>query len=238
MARTATSGRFLLRDMGKSILFNGTSDRFTLPITPSTTAWSFAMWIRISNKTAGSRIMDYADSGNSGGLALQINGSLPLPRVSLVIFNLTSQDVVITTSVLPFDTWVHLGVTYAVNNANFYVNGVNIGNDTSITMTAPTQTFSVGRRSSASNSFFGGQLDDFMFVNSRAITATEVVSHYTSGVAPSDATCVLNFNDNVTDQTANGNNATLTGTSYSTSVPYGARIAASGRVTASGRIAP
>lgn len=223
--RTAVSGRFLLRDMGKSISLNGSTDRFTLPFTPSVTAFGFGFWLRPTTLTSAARLIDYSDGGPSGGFTIQVNSAQPQSRLEYVIYNAGTQQANLLGQI-KLGQWVHIGATYSSNNAKFYINGVNVATDTSCTMTAPTQTLSICRRSNGSSNFFGAEIDDFMFVNGRQISDTEMSDHYLMGVVPTDTTCRLNFNDNVTDQTGNGNNATLTGTSYSTNVPLAMRTAA------------
>lgn len=213
--RTANARRYLIRDMGKSLMFNGTSDRATLPFAPSSTAFSFCIWVRADAVTASARVMDYSDGGPSGGFTLQIVGS----KWNFVVYNLTAMAANFFSS-LPISTgvWYHLAGTYQQDNVDFYVNGVIGTTDVSATMTAPTQTLSLARRSNAATNFFAGNIDDFLFVSGRKITSAEVLDHYLKGSVPSDATCQLNFNDNVTDQSGNSNNATLTGTSYASNV--------------------
>jgi hypothetical protein len=113
----------------------------------------------------------------------------------------------------------------------WYINGTLFGTDTSGTMTAPTQTLTIGRRSAAATNPYSGLIEDFVFVNDRAMTATEVATLYTSGQSPSDTTCHIRFNDNVNDETANGNNLTASNITYLADTPASTRSAASSRST-------
>jgi hypothetical protein len=68
------------------------------------------------------------------------------------------------------------------------------------------------------------------------MTATEVTALETSGQIPSDTTCHIRFNDNVNDQTANGNNLTAFNITYLADTPASTRSATSSRSTASTRL--
>jgi hypothetical protein len=219
MPRSAASTRLVTRDMSKSGSFDGTSTYCTVPITPSTTAFSVAFWVKLGNGNASNaRILDWQDSGPLNGFTfnLGISGS----RLSFApVFgdgtgNIGTFNVY---TAVPGD-WSHHVLTYTANNMKWYVNGTLFGTDTSGTMTAAATTLTIGRRAPSAGNFFKGLIDGFVFLNGRAMTSDEVTTLYTAGVHPSDTSCHIRFNDNVTDETSNGNNLTAFNLTYSTDV--------------------
>jgi len=237
MPRSAVSDRLVIRDMGKSGSFNGTSTYCTVPITPSTTAFSVAFWVNVANgNAANARILDWQDGGPINGFTfnLGISGS----RLSFAPVFGDGTGNVGTFNVytaVPGD-WSHHVLTYEPNNMKWYVNGTLFGTDTSGTMTAAATTLTIGRRAPSAANFFKGLIDGFVFVNGRAMTATEVTTLETSGKHPSDTSCHIRFNDNVNDETVNANNLTATSLTYSTDVPLKTRSTVSSRSAASSRL--
>jgi hypothetical protein len=237
MPRSAASDRLVIRDMGKSGSFNGSSTYCTVPITPSLTAFSYAFWTKPgTNLTTNARILDYSDGGPLNGFTfvLSLSGSR-FAFAPTFLNNLGNVGSFASYTAVPGE-WSHHVVTYEPNNMKWYINGTLFGTDTSGTMTAPTQTLTIGRRSAAGTNPYSGLIEDFVFVNGRAMTATEVTALETSGQIPSDTTCHIRFNDNVNDQTANGNNLTAFNITYLADTPASTRSATSSRSTASTRL--
>lgn len=225
MPRSAASNRLVTRDMGKSGFFNGTNSYCTVPITPSTTALSFAMWLKLDkNIVNNSRILDWQDGGPLNGftfIALNTSGRLSIqPRFQ----NGASVDGQPTAYEPNANDWVHTVVTYEPNNLKFYVNGTLWSQDTSISMSSASVVLTLAMRSGG-GSRYTGLIDGFVFLNGRAMTATEVATLYTAGIHPSDTSCHIRFNDNVNDETSNANNLTAVNVTYSTDVPLKTRSA-------------
>lgn len=100
-----------------------------------------------------------------------------------------------------------------------YLNGV-LQTSTAQNFTAPTgQTFTLGRNSAASSSFGRFLMKDFIYKPGTPFTQAEITSLYANGTVPSGVTCNISFDGTATDSSGNGNNATLNGTSYVTSLP-------------------
>lgn len=238
MPRSAASTRLVTRDMGKSGSFDGTTSYCTVPITPSTTAFSVAFWVKVSNSNPNNtRVVDWQDSGPVNGFTfnLSVSGS----RIAFApIFSNASGSVGSFTSYTAVPSnWSHHVLTYTANDMKWYINGALFGTDTSGTMTAANQTLTIGKRSAASTNFFKGLIDGFVFLNGRAMTATEVETLYSTGVSPTDRTCHIRFNDNINDEAPTTNNLTATGLTYSTDVPITTRSVATTRLAASTRTA-
>lgn len=227
MARTdiTTNKRLVVRDMGKSGSFDGTTSFCTVPITPSTTAFSFGMWLKLDRGIGNNaRILDWQESGPTNGFTYLV--TLTGSRISIQprFYNAGSLDGQPTAYEPNTNDWVHTVVTYEPNSLKFYINGTLWSQDTSITMNASATTLTLGKRTGGGFSTgYKGLIDGFTFVNGRAMTADEVTSLYTAGQHPDDTTCHIRFNDNVNDETKNKNNLTATSLTYSTNVPITTR---------------
>lgn len=164
--------RFINRNRPAALTFNGTSDSQTVNWQPSGD-FSIALRVkRTATQDANDRLVDWSDSGPSGGFALVF----PTGGVDLVQFNVrngATSEAGINSSALTQDVWYSVCATYTVNSAILYLDGTSQGSDTSVTMTIPTQTVTIGKRSAAATNFFTGQVDDLMTFN-RVLTPTEV----------------------------------------------------------------
>lgn len=218
------ANRFLVRDSVKSIRFDGTDDVITTSIIPSTTAFSFMMWVKMPTVASSDRILDYGAAGPSGGFNFTLNNTAGRSTGVFTIYNVGS-TVVGHTANIRHGRWMHIAGTYAVNSAYLYVDGVASDPDTTCTMTAAAaQTLTIGRRSTGATNFFEGLMSELVFVNGRALTAAEVTEHFRRGKVPSDATLHYVFHDNAIDQTGNGNDGTVAGTpAYVTDRPFALR---------------
>jgi len=236
MARSAASNRLVIRDMGKSGSFDGTSTYCTVPITPSVTAFSVAFWVKLGNGNASNtRILDYQDGGPVNGFTFNIGLSGARLTFAPVFGNAGGNIGTFNVYTAVPGEWSHHVLTYTANDMKWYVDGTLFGTDTSGTMTAAATTLTIGRRAPSAANFFKGLIDGFVFVNDRAMTATEVTTLYTAGVHPSDTTCHIRFNDNVNDETVNANNLTANNITYSTDVVLKTRSTATSRSVASSR---
>jgi hypothetical protein len=238
MPRSAASSRLVTRDMGKSGSFNGTSTYCTVPITPSTTAFSVAFWVNVGNGNASNaRILDWQDGGPLNGFTFNLGLSGSRLAFAPVFGDGTGNIGTFNVyTAIPGD-WSHHVLTYTANNMKWYINGTLFGTDTNGTMTASSSTLTIGRRSASAANYFKGLIDGFVFLNGRAMTATEVTTLYTAGIHPSDTSCHIRFNDNVNDETSNANNLTANNLTYSTEVALKSRSTATTRSIATTRSA-
>lgn len=225
----------LTRDVGKSLSFNGTSDFMRVSnVVPSTTNFNLATWMYMPIVEADfDKMIDCQGTGGSGGFVFQTNTN---KRFNLTVRNLTVADANISCPAT-YGSWFHVAFTFTTNSCVLYINGVSVGTDTSCTMTATDQLITLARNSVASSGFVKAYFADFIYANTAPWTSAEVLDIYLRDLYPATLTVRYNFNDNVTDQTGNGNNGTLTGTTYSTFVPIKPRASiASARPLATGRI--
>lgn len=227
-SRSVQTARYLIRDIGKSLVCNGTSTQATCPIVPSTDGFSFGIWLFYSfpaNTTARS-ILNCLTASNTDGFSLKLAVATRL--VNFVLFNSTTATATIGVVINPGE-WIHFVGTFKPNEAKLYKNRVQVGStDTSCSMSAPG-TFQISKELAFGNTNWPGKLSEFVFQNTATPwTQTQIDDLYYYGKKPSGASW-YNFNDNANDQSGLGNNLTLSNGSYSTDVPITTRSAATGR---------
>jgi hypothetical protein len=83
------------------------------------------------------------------------------------------------TSALPTGVWTHVAVTKSGNVGTLYVNGAQVGQNTSMSLSPSslgnTTNNWIGRSQYSADPFLDGQIDDFRIYN-RALSAAEVLS--------------------------------------------------------------
>jgi len=223
--RTAAGNRQLVRDFGTCLNFDGATTFVTTPVNPATTGFNIAFWIKLSSVIPQQRIVSYSTAGPTGGFNIEKGNNLR--SIGFSVYNGGSQQVLINTSDLVPNVWYHIVCTYTNNEAKMYLNSVLVGTDTSVTMTDPTQTCTIGRNAATSVLFTGGAMDQFILHNTATPwTQAQVNNLYFRGTIPTGATIIYNFTGNVDDSSGNGNNGTATGATYSTNVFIKPRTAA------------
>lgn len=233
--------RTAIQNANASLYFNGTSSLMTSPVAPSPTGFNFSMWCKVNKNVTNDRIFDYSDSGPSGGANLLVTSG---SRIAFSIYNSASLDAILASTISP-GTWTHIVGTYKANEAKLYVNGLLASSDTSITMTAPTQTLTFARRSAAASNYAGVNLSNIVWHNTTTPwTAEQVLALYQSGTVPTGATAVYPLNEGAGsiayDTSGNGNNGTITSGTWTRDTPTKTRKAVGGNLVYNGdfEIAP
>lgn len=222
--------RFKVRDETQSARVDGTTQYFTCPVTPSTTGFNIAIWVKSDaigqSDAVGNHILDWETAFNTDGFRLT-NG-MAIRKTNFVVNNGGSNSV----SILPPDAslvigeWTHFAATFAPNDAKFYINGVLVGSDTSCTMTAATgQLLTLGRRSFVTGAPRPavGDYKEFIIHNTTTPwTQAQVTQIYQGTARPSGLTGYYPLNGDIKDYSGNNNHLTATFTnniSFSNRVP-------------------
>jgi GH43 family beta-xylosidase len=176
---------FTTGQVGQAVNFDGSNDYVNLPIggvINSLNDFTIATWVRLDTTASWRRIFDFG-SGTS------VNMFLTPTSGSTVRFAITTggggaEQRINGTSALPTGTWTHVAVTRSGNTGRLYVNGTQVGQNTSMTLSPAslgnTNQNWLGRSQYSSDGYLDGQIDDFRIYN-RALSGSEVQSLANNG---------------------------------------------------------
>ncbi|HJM46437.1 MAG TPA: LamG-like jellyroll fold domain-containing protein, partial [Candidatus Marinimicrobia bacterium] len=132
-------------------------------------------------------------------------------------------------SFISTNNWVHVAATFNDTAANFYLNGYDITIDSVIeAITSNSLPLYIGNVSGSAGdslaSGFDGLIDDVALYNIQ-LSQNEIQEIFSNGITVNENVVgYWNFNegegDTLTDQTANGNDGTIYGATWSADVPF------------------
>ena len=224
-----------LRNYNYSLSFNGSNQYVDLgtsgSIAQASAAFSVSAWVNQSLPAVGSIVTVVGDTDvtNARFQFQFVDGKVR----SYVKTSGTSANFLGNLSFLP-NSWNHVVMTFDGSNARSYINGVL---DQTITCTgtcsASTAGMAIGRGFSTAR-YWPGKIARLQYWNARAITPFEIQKIYRSGADSYDTSIrsgmtgewKLDEGSGTTAVDTFGlNNGTITGATYSTSVPFIARTA-------------
>lgn len=197
-----------------------------------TSDFTLECWVKVESQPdeSGMRIIVKRDDSWHGySITYQEYGGTYTLRLSTL--RPSSEKVIDYTSaspILPNSTWVHIACSWDVDgNKIIYINGTSVASD-SAGGYAPTETatpFMIGANNDgvhAVGMYFDGLIDEVR-VWSDVRTSTEISDNYQKELNGDESNLVgyWKFNNSASDETANNNDLTLSGSpSYSTTVPF------------------
>lgn len=225
LVETTPVPRLLNRDMKASLSFDGVDDMVSTSIIPSTSGWGIAFWYNADSYLTNNRIVDAQDSGPTNGFTvIQVGIDKVL---QLAIKNGSTTTSTIDIKNLAESKWHHIAFTFDGSSSKGYLNGSLIETDTSVSMSTPTTSLVIGRRSPFPGNAYKGKLSQVIYKNGSGWTNAEVMSLYTSGQIPTGSTIVSKLDEGAgttaLDSSGNNNNGTITGATYSADTPSKAR---------------
>lgn len=227
ISRSTASNRLSARDMGTALNFTGgDTDNVTTTVNALTSlpaGHTISLWARPRNNGASAASLYEADASGADRFYLQQRTNAP---TSLTI-GLSSWNAEVANAV-KLNEWQHYTVVLDGTTGRIYRNGVQIATQATITVSIPNAPIIIGNVTAKNISFFG-QIDEPRIWN-RALTTDEIHNLYVYGVVPQDglvAEYLFNEGSGSTalDTSGNGNNGTITGTTYTTDVPLRLRTA-------------
>lgn len=231
--RGVSETRFTVRSTIKCLsLVSASSDKCVLtqtsglPIYPSNTTYTIMGWI--CPQTVGAALTLYSEgsSSSSNGISMDTGVNAGALGVRVFLRNDAGSLLLNTTSTtrLKAGVWCHVAFVDNNGTASVYINGVldtaNYNYTRSGAFTNINDASIGARRATSYTSFFNGKIADVR-IYSTNLTQDQVRSVYYQGIDPSPANLKgrYTFDNTATDSSGNGNNGTLTGTTYSTDVP-------------------
>jgi hypothetical protein len=163
-----------------AVTLSGRNEYVSLPrgIVSGLTSFSMCTWVNLSAVTTWSRIFDFG-TGTTAYMFLTPNSGAGV-RFSVTTGG-PAQEQQMNAATLATGSWQQVAVTLAANTGTLYVNGVQVAQNTSMTLNpaslgTTTQNW-LGRSEFAGDPYLNGQIDNLR-VYDRALSAAEVQSLY------------------------------------------------------------
>lgn len=178
---TATGGYTWAAGRYKNaISLNGSSGYVVLPtgLMSSINDFTISAWVYLNANSTWNRIFDFGTL-TATYMFLSPNGGAGKIRYAIK-YNGSAEQLIDGTAALPTGSWQHVAVTLSGTTGRLYVNGVQVGQNTNMTLKPSslgntTQTW-IGR-SQYADPYFNGLIDEFKIYN-RALSATEILAQY------------------------------------------------------------
>ncbi|MDP9605291.1 UNVERIFIED_ORG: hypothetical protein J2W38_005105 [Variovorax paradoxus] len=158
---TWTAGR-----QGNAVSLGGTNGYVALPAgaAKSFADFSITAWLYIDTLATWSRVFDFG-SGTRRYMMLTVRNGSGVPRFSITTEHGYNEQVIDGAAALPTGRWVHVAVTVSDALGTLYVDGVEAGSNTQMSLApidlgATTQNW-LGRSQYASDAYLKGRIDDF-----------------------------------------------------------------------------
>jgi hypothetical protein len=163
---------------GNAVSLNGTNQYVALPsgVVASLNNFTISAWVNPSTVSTWARVFDFG-SGTTNYMFLTPKcGGTGVVRFAITNSGSSGEQQINGQAALPAGVWTHVAVTLAGNVGILYVNGVEVGRNSAMTL----QPFSLGSttqnwigRSQWSDPYLSGQVDDFR-IYSGALSASDV----------------------------------------------------------------
>ena len=164
---------------GNAVDLDGTNDYVALPagVVSSSDTATIAAWVYLDAVSNWMRIFDFGSGTSTNMYITPKNGANGKIRFAIKN-NGSSEQIIDGTSALATGGWHHVAVTLNGATGTLYVDGVNVGSNSAMTlkpsnMGSTTQNW-IGR-SQYNDPYLNGRVDDFRIYN-KALTASEIAA--------------------------------------------------------------
>lgn len=174
---------------GNAVQLNGTSSSFVEVededgFINNLTDFTVALWVKRTGHGNWARIWDFG-RGTNNYMFLTSNVGAESSEVRFAIKNGGSEQQISTSYALDKNQWIHIAVTKSGKTGIIYINGIETGRNTDITINpsdlgAFTQNY-FGKSQFSADAYFNGVLDDIRIYNIGlpASEIADIVSEYT-----------------------------------------------------------
>lgn len=165
---------------GNAIDLDGTNDYVSLPagVVSALSNFTIATWVNLDAASTWSRVFDFGSGTTSYMFLTPSNGANGKVRFAITTSGGGGEQQITGTAALPTGAWTHVAVTVSGNVGILYVNGVEVGRNSALTLTpaslgSTTQNW-IGR-SQFSDPYLNGRVDDFRIYGG-ALPASDVLA--------------------------------------------------------------
>jgi fibronectin type 3 domain-containing protein len=177
-------------EINNAVSLNGSSQYVTLPagVVNGFQDFTISAWVNLHAASPWSRIFDFGSGTTSYMFLTPANGATGTVRFAMTTSGSGGEQQINGTSALPTGAWTHVAVTVSGNLGILYVNGVEVGRNSALTLTpaslgSTTQNW-IGRSQYSADPYLNGRVDEFRIVN-RALTAGQIAALVSLPSAPS-----------------------------------------------------
>ena len=163
-----------------AVYLSGSSQYVSLPssVVSTLTTCTICAWVNLDATTTWTRIFDFGTGTTKYMFLSPKNGSTGYIRFAITTSGTSGEQQINGTAALPATGWHHVAVTLAGSTGTLYVDGVQVGQNTAMTLN-PSSLGATGNnyigKSQFGDPYLVGRVDDFR-IYSRALSATEVAS--------------------------------------------------------------
>jgi hypothetical protein len=169
-----TAGRNL-----NAVSLNGTNQYLTLPagVLSGLTNCTISMWANLDSASAWSRLFDFG-TGTSNYMFLTTSNGTTI-RFAITTNGAGNEQQINGTTAFPMGGWHHVAVTLAGSIGTIYVDGVQVGQNTTMTLNPSSlgnTTFNyIGKSQYSADPYLTGVVDEFR-IYSQALSASQITS--------------------------------------------------------------
>lgn len=170
---------------GNAVNLDGLNDYLSMPsgIVSGLNDFTIATWVKLDSISTWSRIFDFG-TGTSRNMFLTPRGGSNVIRFTITTGGYSAEQQINGTAALPTGAWKHVAVTKSGNLAILYVDGVEVGRNSNMTISPSalgnTSLNYIGK-SQYADPYLDGQVDGFRIYN-RGLSATEIKNLYSAGL--------------------------------------------------------
>ncbi len=168
---------------GNAVNLDGSNDHVSMPagVVNGLTDFSITTWVKLDTTGNWRRIYDFGTGTTVNMFLVPTTGSTI--RFAITTSGGSGEQRINGTAALPTGAWKHVAVTKSGSTGTLYVDGVQVGQNTSLTLSPSSLGNTTNNwigRSQYADPYLDGQVDDFRIYN-RALSASEVQSLFNGG---------------------------------------------------------
>ena len=145
---------------------SASSQYLTLPsgVMSGITTFTISAWVMPTTTSTWMRVFDFG-TGTYNYMFLSVRNGSNVPRFAILSSGNSTEQGINGTTAIPTGVWTHLAVTWSNNVGILYVNGVEVGRNSSMTFNpsllgTTTQNY-IGRSEWSADPYLNGSVDDF-----------------------------------------------------------------------------